>query len=111
MKQITLTINGKEVTLPVLRSQISSRGGGIEVELSPAGWPDVRMTAYQNYLGGGLLGKVCNSCTIRDWNTVPELVEIGTALRRAFHELTNPDPDEWESMDFEKNQNMPVSGY
>lgn len=98
MEQITLTINGKEVTLPVLRFQISSRGGGIEVELSPAGWPDVRMNAYQNYLGGGLLGKVCTNCTIRDWNTVPELAEIGMALRQAFHDITNPDPDEWESV-------------
>lgn len=50
-------IDFEQVTL---RKEISSRGGGIEVSLDTLGFKGVRMTAYQNYLGGGMLGRVCN---------------------------------------------------
>jgi hypothetical protein len=101
-------INFEEITL---RSQVTSRGGGIEVALDTVGWPDVKMTAYQNYLGGGMLGAVANSCTIRDWNTVPELVEIAEQLRKYYFTLTNPEEGSWEHVTFEQNQAMPVSAY
>ncbi len=92
------------------RSKITSRGGGIEVDLSGLGWPGVRMTAYQNYLGGGLLGRVENDCMISDWRTEKRLVEIAEQLREYFHNLTNPDT-EWESRTYEENQNMSLSAY
>jgi hypothetical protein len=47
-----------------IRSRISTRGGGIEIDLTTLGYPGERMTAYQNYLGGGMLGRVCSDCTI-----------------------------------------------
>ena len=101
-------INFEEITL---RKQISSRGGGIEISLDTIGWPDVKMTAYQNYLGGGMLGAVANDCTISDWNTNPELTEIARQLREYFFNLTNPDEEYWEHETFEQNQSLPVSAY
>jgi hypothetical protein len=114
MKTVTIELlNGRHVELPVLRSQISHRGGGFEVDLMLAGWPQVRMTAYQNYLGGGLIGRIQNSCTISDWNADADLANIARQLRAVMHSLTNPDPDEqpWESQTFEQVQRMPVSAY
>ena len=100
-----------------LRKQITSRGGGIEIDLTPLGFEGERMAAYQNYLGGGMLGRVCVNDTIRAKHKIVELSlskeldAIGEQLMRYFHSLTNPDEDEWESVSFEQNQNMPVSGY
>jgi hypothetical protein len=94
----------------ILREQATSRGGGVEIALDDFGYEDQKMTAYQNYLGGGLLGAVKNDCTIREWKQDPELVKIAEALARYFHGLTNPD-SEWESTSFEQNQNMPTSAY
>ena len=94
-----------------LRLEVSTRGGGVEVALDTLGWPEVKMTAYQNYLGGGLLGSVQNSCTISDWKDVPQLVEIAEQLKKYFHGLTNPDEEYFEHQTFEQNQNMPVSAY
>lgn len=94
----------------VLRQKISHRGGGIEVSLSPLGYEDEKMTAYQNYLGGGLLGSIGNDCTIRDWADDERLVEISKHLSMYFHGLTNPD-DEFEGMSFENRQSLPLSAY
>jgi len=101
------TIDFKGITL---RSHITSKGGGIEISLDTLGFPGVKMTAYQNYLGGGLLGAVCNDCTIRDWNDNKELSEIAEQLRKYFFNLTNPD-SEWEHQTYEQNQGMPVRAY
>lgn len=92
------------------RQSISSRGGGIEISLDTLGFPNGRMSAYQNYLGGGMLGKVQSDCNIKDWQDEPKLVETSEELKRHFHELTNPD-SEWEGVSYEQNQNMPVAGY
>lgn len=100
-------INFEKITL---RSEISRRGGGIEISLNSLGFRNAKMTAYQNYLGGGMLGSVQNDCTIRDWEDNPKLVEIAQQLREYFFNLTNPD-SEWEHQTFEQNQNMPSSAY
>ena len=101
------TINFEQITL---REQISSRGGGIEIDLSTLGFRGVKMTAYQNYLGSGMLGRVCNDCTISDWRDNDKLCEIANQLKRYFFDLTNPD-SEWEHQSYEQNQNMPISAY
>jgi hypothetical protein len=101
-------INFEKVTL---RKEISSRGGGIEISLNTLGFKGVKMTAYQNYLGGGMLGKVANSCTISDWQTSPKLSEIAEQLRKYFFTLTNPEEEEWGSVSYEQNQKMSVSAY
>lgn len=106
-------MNFEKITL---RKEITSRGGGIEIDLTSLGFEGEKMAAYQNYLGGGMLGRVCVNDTIRANNPFVEeseakkLDEIGEKLKRYFFELTNPDT-EWESQSFEQNQSMPVSGY
>jgi hypothetical protein len=106
-------INFEEITL---RQKISSRGGGIEIDLSSLGFEGEKMAAYQNYLGGGMLGCICVNDTITSKHKIVEekmfrkLERIGEELMKYFHSLTNPDA-EWENQTFEQNQNMPVSAY
>ena len=95
----------------VLRQEVSTRGGGIEIDLTPFGYKGGKMTAYQNYLGGGMLGSIGNDCNISiDWAEDPKLVNIAKHLSMYFHGLTSPD-DEYEGMSFEDRQNLPVSAY
>ena len=101
-------INFKKITL---RQELSSRGGGIEISLDTLGFKGVKMTAYQNYLGGGMLGSIGNDCTIRDWQTDVKLTAIAEKLRVYMHSLTNHEDDEWESMSYLQTQNMPDSAY
>jgi hypothetical protein len=106
-------IQFSEVTL---RLEISSRGGGIEIDLTRFGFSGQKMSAYQNYLGGGMLGRICANDTIRAFNKphtekqAAKLDRIAERLKKHFHELTNPDT-EWESQTYEQNQKMPISAY
>lgn len=106
----------EKIKASVLREQITSRGGGIEIDLTPFGFKGQKMAAYQNYLGGGLLGKIMVNDTIRrETLTTTEtkakkLDKIGLELMKYFHSLTNPDT-EFEGRSFEQNQKMPVSAY
>lgn len=95
----------------IIRLEASYRGGGVEIDLSAFGYEDEYMTAYQNYLGGGMLGRVMNDCTIDGWRDDDKLVDIAEDLARYFHNLTNHHDDEWEDFTFEQNQNMPISNY
>ena len=107
-------ITHEQIEAAILRQEISSRGGGIEISLNSFGFPGERMTAYQNYLGGGLLGRVCSDCTLLHKNVVvfeaDKLERVTDALKEYFHFLTNPD-SEWESQSYEQNQRMPESAF
>jgi hypothetical protein len=94
----------------ILRQQVSSRGGGVEIDLTNQGFKGQKMTAYQNYLGGGLLGCICNDCAITDWESNPKLEAIALELRQYLHSLTNPDT-EWEEAEYEEIQLRPKSAY
>lgn len=95
----------------IIRQRISNRGGGIEISLSfIKKYENHKMAAYQNYLGGGLLGSVQSDCTIPNWKDNKRLVSISEQLKEYLHELTNPE-SYWESMSYKQNQNMPVSAY
>jgi hypothetical protein len=106
-------INFEEITL---RQEITSRGGGIEISLDTFGYEGEKMTAYQNYLGGGMLGKVCSNDTIRakhkfvELSLATELDEIAEQLKQYYFNLTNPE-EGFESQSYEQNQRMPVSAY
>ena len=109
------TINFEKITL---RQQLSSRGGGIEIDLSTLGFKGERMAAYQNYLGGGMLGAIrcndtirCNSFYVLSDKDIIKLDTIGEQLMRYLHSLTNHEGDEWEEATFEENQNRPKSAY
>lgn len=94
----------------VERMQISSRGGGIEISLAKFGYKGSFMSAYQNYLGGGMLGAVASDCSIIDWKEDEKLLEISEELKKYFHSLTNPET-EWEGSSYEANQNRSLSAY
>lgn len=96
-----------------LRLELSSRGGGIEISLDTLAkkYKGQKMTAYQNYLGGGMLGGIGNDCTVPNWNSNRNLVKVAKELREYFHSLSNPDEDEWESQSFEQVEQMPLSAY
>ena len=112
-------MNFKKITL---RQRITSRGGGVEISLTSLGFKGHKMAAYQNYLGGGLLGRVCCNDTVRHSNNVhaeikfsdPESVkkldQIADQLKRYYHNLSNP-VDCWESMSYDQNQNLSESAY
>jgi len=67
----------------VTREEYSSRGGGIEIDLSTFGY-EGKMSAYQNYLGGGMLGSVANDCTIEGWESDMTLVDKAFELKILF---------------------------
>lgn len=100
-----------------LRSKYDSRGGGIEIDLTPFGIEGEKMTAYQSYLGGGMLGRVCSSNTINAKHKIVELElqqqldAIALELKKYFHSLTNHDGIEWEDCTFEENQKRMSSAY
>lgn len=95
----------------ILREQISYRGGGVEIDLSDFGYEGQKMTAYQNYLGGGMLSSIQNDCTIREWRDIADLCIIAEQLARYLHSQTNPLHDEWSGASFESIQNRPSSAY
>ena len=107
-------INFAESTL---REEISSRGGGVEIDLTTLGFKGEKMSAYQNYLGGGMLGAISENNTINAYNKEItskkqlKLEKIAEELKRYFHSLTNPEEGEWESLSYEQNQNLPTSAY
>ena len=105
----------------IIRQQLSSRGGGIEIDLAPFGFEGHKMAAHQNYLGGGLLGAVQVNDTIRSqvsnvrlqlrWShEFAALDSIGEELKEYYHNLTNPDT-EWEGSSYEENQKRPTRAY
>lgn len=99
----------------IIRIDASRRGGGIEIDVSELFGEGCKMTAYQNYLGGGLLGAIQS-----DINFMPseeqkkDVLKLSEELKRYFHDITNEEAseyDEWNDMSYEKNQSMPSSGY
>ena len=95
----------------IIREKLSSRGGGIEITLDNFGYEGEKMTAYQNYLGGGMLGSIGSDCTIGFWGEDSKLVEVSENLKKHFHNLTNPEDDELTSATFEEIQKRPLSAY
>ena len=108
------TIEFSEVTL---RLEVSYRGGGVEIDLTRFGFKGEKMSAYQNYLGGGMLGRICANDTIRAYDKPctqkqeEKLDRIAERLKMYFHDLSNHVDDEWENQSYLQNQNMPESGY
>ncbi len=68
----------------ITREEYSYRGGGCELDLTEYGYEDEFLSAYQNYLGGGLLVSNCNSCTVEDWRADEKLVKLAAKLREYY---------------------------
>lgn len=120
LKEVQKWLNGlkkdaaafKKIEENILRIEITGRGGGVEIKCGFLGkeYQDVKMTAYQNYLGGGMLGKVMNSCNMEGWHKDDKLVALGEDLRKYYHSRSNP-KGTFESTSFEQNQQLPGSAY
>ena len=91
----------------VIRQKITTRGGGVEIDLTPQGFDGHKMSAYQNYLGGGMLGGIAVNDTIRSQasnvrlqlefsNRFKELDEIGERLREFYSDLAGINLEEYE---------------
>lgn len=101
----------------IIRIDASRRGGGVEVDVS-ALFPEhenPRVTAYQNYLGGGMLGRIMNDANFEPTENERELFDaVLDATARYFHEVTNAeaeDYDEWAAGTFDEVQSRPTSGF
>ena len=111
------SISKDKIEAAIIRQQVSHRGGGVEISLDSFGFEGEKMSAYQNYLGGGMLGRILTNDTIRretkivELSIAKELDKIAEALEKYFHSLTNHEDDEWEAATFEENQKRPTSGY
>ena len=70
----------------ITREDFSYRGGGVELDLTAFGYEDEFLSAYQNYLGGGMLGSVGNSCTVEDWQMDEKLVRLATKLAEYYED-------------------------
>lgn len=113
-----MKVTNFDIEKNILRQKVGQRGGGIEIALDDLGkdFKGEKMTAYQNYLGGGMLGAIGSDNTIHRKHKIVEesiaktLEQMENKLKRYFHELTNPE-GEWESMSLDQNQNLPQSAY
>jgi hypothetical protein len=103
---------GKKITFEEITLRlVVSNGGGIEIDLTRKGFKGQKMSAYANYLGGGMLGKVCVNNTIEAFNRPctdkqkAKLDKIGEELKRYYFECYH------KQQSYEQNQTMPVSAY
>tara|TARA_R110000824_G_scaffold52616_2_gene145852 strand:- start:361 stop:639 length:279 start_codon:yes stop_codon:yes gene_type:complete len=92
--------------MEILREKYTSRGGGIEISLDEYGYEGEKMTAYQNYLGGGMVGGIGTDCTIKDWKGHHKLTMVANQLIILFSK--NMSYDEKDIKDF---NSLPLSGY
>ena len=70
----------------ITREDFSTRGGGVELDLTAFGHEDEFLSAYQNYLGGGVLGSIGNSCTVEDWRMDEKLIRLAEKLSECYQE-------------------------
>ena len=88
----------------IIREKYSSRGGGIEIDLTDFGYEGEKMTAYQNYLGGGMRGGVANDCTMKEWEQNMDLIDTAFELKILFCRNMGLDASFLDN-------NLPVSAY
>src|SRR5688572_10364722 len=99
-----------------LRCEASLRGGGIEIDCTEL-FPYIEnagMTAYQNYLGGGILAAIQSDNNfegVLKKKARRKFEQLREALKRYFHNLTNHESDEGEEETYEQNQLKPRSAY
>jgi len=93
----------KKIEKSVTRKRMTTRGGGVEISLANYGYYGEFMSAYQNYLGGGMLGSIQNDCTIKDWEDNRKLTRLAEVLRKMYADETN--------QELEWTDSLPSSAY
>jgi hypothetical protein len=104
----------------IINNDYSRRGGSIKIDVSEL-FPYIEeavMGAYQNYLGGGLLGAVVGASMFNPEELKKEdqdlFHELKEQIKEYFFNITNDEAteyDEWNNQGYMDNQNMPVSAY
>lgn len=104
----------------ITRADYSRRGGGIEVDFSDYFGVEsgcALMSAYANYLGGGMLGAVQSARNFtaddiqQDQTEIDKLHDI---LKQYFFHIVNDmvlDYDSWSASSYADNQIRPASAY
>ncbi len=102
----------------IIEFEATHRGGNLKVDVSSL-FPtldteDAIMGAYQNYLGGGMLGSVIGAAmfdpsTLPNKNDLTIFEDVKDKIKRYLHEETRHDGDEWEDADYEEGQRRPAS--
>lgn len=87
----------------VTRQKLSSRGGGIEIDLTEWGHKGHYLSAYQNYLGGGILGGIANSSTVIGWEYDQKLMRLAKKLQQYYANRMGIDLSDYK--------NLPISAY
>lgn len=97
----------------ILRETYSNRGGGVEINLTPFGYENEKMSVYQNYLGGGMLGSIQTNNTIEayssfvDLELIKHLKEISDELKLYYFNKSGLS----EEISFEQLQKFEASAY
>lgn len=107
----------------IISCDASYRGGTLKVDVSEL-FPNITkdeaiMGASQNYLGGGMRACITGGAMFSPDELSAKEQKIFFALKERikqyFHAITNDENldmnDEWNTMSYDKNQAMPVSGY
>lgn len=112
-----MEITNEQFEEATIRTKITTRGGGIEINLDNFGFKGYNMTAYQNYLGGGMLGSIHSDCDmlhqrkdISDEDMI-KLSNIAEQLKKYYFELTHVDDTNDEDDEFISIQFRPNSVY
>ncbi len=104
----------------ILRCEISYRGGGVEVDVSELFGEDAKITAYQNYLGGGIAGSIQSDANFEPKaKQVKKFNQLAEDLKRWFYDQNNGGGDEYmqenvtgaEAGGYEALQRMSRSAY
>jgi hypothetical protein len=102
----------------ITREEISHRGGGVQISLDGIGIDGGLMSAYQNYLGGGLLGAIQSDNNIKTPHGInsidSDLDLLEQCIKEYFFIVQGGDYELYEGgdvIDFEEQQKMPPSAY
>ena len=95
-----------------LRVAVVEKGGGVEINLTTYGFRFGRMSAYLNYLGGGMLGSIQSDCNVPNWKDNPKLVKLSEDMKQYYAILRAEALEEEFNLDaFINQQKMPTSAY
>ena len=104
----------------ILRCEISYRGGGVEIDASDIFGDDAKMTAYQNYLGGGIAGSIQSDANFEPTKKqLKQFNQLAEDLKRWFYDQNNGGGDDYmqenvtgaEAGGYERLQRMAKSAY
>jgi len=102
----------------IISCDASHRGGTLKVDVSELfEVENAIMGAYQNYLGGGMRGSIVGSSQFYPTELTKKEQKVFRQLKEKikyfFYCITNGAEfnDEWTTLNYEKQQRLPVSAY